>query len=934
MPPTSNIRKASLAPNGAVDLSSASGPAKRTASGRAIRSNRRPANYYARPFGSLSGPSAAAAVNDVDDTVEPPGFFPALQYFSNAVAALPREVMRQFTLMKEVEAKIHGPSEEMGGMLDKLIELPIVSRKESSRAQGGGGVNGELTAAQHAHGLLSFTASNSATGSATASLINGVGGGLHSARGSIAASAVGEEDVTEEIARRNQYRDLRNLTNSLLSNMDEKNVVLTEANRVLALQLLRVDSVLPHVESELSEEARYGSMTHWAYSDNRVKKAGLVAATRRDVAATNNLAAAANAIHETEIAQARRDAGREAHRDKAKGKRAPPVEHVDSDFEVDRPKKMQGKSAKGKLQNLAQGLGISTMGEPVKKRRNDKGPAVPAMERSNSAATNKGGKASKETARSTPTAEPSKKAAPKTKPAAVPTKKRVLNSTHNSPAMASSPLHSSFIAANMEPPPANVKPQSTRLRQNSMTNARQEIFSAAQEGSSRPASAAGAKHVGKTNLKRNVQARPDETAEEQSATRTVEQAPKRTATNDSLKREDTDIPDAAAERPHVSRSSSGKISNSNSNRDHHAAARARGQSQSKTSTPRNEQGAFGPEAPTMLRTRSTRSQWNTGDSSGGGGGAAGASPATGTRDESSASDEPKEQGASGGGGVGAGAKSGGKIRREQHQRSVSNSHLIKQLMPFNRSPDLDRGREGSEEDGEGDGGGRVGGDGDEAGDGAQVADGEKVRDGRISRPASRRNTLMRAATDGGVARTSAAPPGTADAGMEDEIEAGAHQQQQGEEEDRQDDNDEMQDVDVDDHHDAHSTALSPPPQPTTTNDPLPFPSPSPSPSASPPPALEPELTDEPGPVEDASMEEPDAELEEPEDSDHDPDDPNEPKYCYCDRGSFGEMVACDNERCAKEWFHIECTELSEAPGDDEQWFCRNCRPVGKGGRRR
>lgn len=68
------------------------------------------------------------------------------------------------------------------------------------------------------------------------------------------------------------------------------------------------------------------------------------------------------------------------------------------------------------------------------------------------------------------------------------------------------------------------------------------------------------------------------------------------------------------------------------------------------------------------------------------------------------------------------------------------------------------------------------------------------------------------------------------------------------------------------------------------------------------------------------------EEEEEEDEEHDPDDPNEPKYCYCQRGSYGEMVACDNEGCTKEWFHLGCTELREAPGEDESWFCRECRP--------
>ncbi|KYG48381.1 hypothetical protein M433DRAFT_36573, partial [Acidomyces richmondensis BFW] len=62
-------------------------------------------------------------------------------------------------------------------------------------------------------------------------------------------------------------------------------------------------------------------------------------------------------------------------------------------------------------------------------------------------------------------------------------------------------------------------------------------------------------------------------------------------------------------------------------------------------------------------------------------------------------------------------------------------------------------------------------------------------------------------------------------------------------------------------------------------------------------------------------------------SEHDPDDPNEPKYCYCNRGSYGEMVACDNDACPKEWFHIGCTELKASPGADETWYCRECRPL-------
>lgn len=50
----------------------------------------------------------------------------------------------------------------------------------------------------------------------------------------------------------------------------------------------------------------------------------------------------------------------------------------------------------------------------------------------------------------------------------------------------------------------------------------------------------------------------------------------------------------------------------------------------------------------------------------------------------------------------------------------------------------------------------------------------------------------------------------------------------------------------------------------------------------------------------------------PED-DMEVDDPDEPRYCYCNRVSFGEMVACDGNTCTREWFHLECAGLKNAP---------------------
>ena len=45
-------------------------------------------------------------------------------------------------------------------------------------------------------------------------------------------------------------------------------------------------------------------------------------------------------------------------------------------------------------------------------------------------------------------------------------------------------------------------------------------------------------------------------------------------------------------------------------------------------------------------------------------------------------------------------------------------------------------------------------------------------------------------------------------------------------------------------------------------------------------------------------------------------------YCFCQQVSFGEMVACDNEACEREWFHLPCVGLTSPP--QGKWFCDEC----------
>lgn len=50
------------------------------------------------------------------------------------------------------------------------------------------------------------------------------------------------------------------------------------------------------------------------------------------------------------------------------------------------------------------------------------------------------------------------------------------------------------------------------------------------------------------------------------------------------------------------------------------------------------------------------------------------------------------------------------------------------------------------------------------------------------------------------------------------------------------------------------------------------------------------------------------------------------KYCFCKQPSFGDMIACDNEKCPNgEWFHYKCVGLlnrvEALKYNKQKWFC-------------
>ncbi|UJR26402.1 hypothetical protein I4U23_007734 [Adineta vaga] len=49
---------------------------------------------------------------------------------------------------------------------------------------------------------------------------------------------------------------------------------------------------------------------------------------------------------------------------------------------------------------------------------------------------------------------------------------------------------------------------------------------------------------------------------------------------------------------------------------------------------------------------------------------------------------------------------------------------------------------------------------------------------------------------------------------------------------------------------------------------------------------------------------------------------DERRYCFCNQISYGDMIACDNSACRREWFHYTCVGIVTPPKG--KWFCIEC----------
>ena len=278
-----------------------------------------------------------------------PGFFPAIQHFTHAIAALPKEMIRHYTMLKEVDAKIYGPEALLGELVNQALKAPPPPRPIAS-----------LPASQATKQIATEVSNGSSSPVDTAD-------GLRP--GKSLQPNTQEHTEANDWARRKHFHSIRQTMADMLVTLDEKNHVLNTALDGLNKQLKRCNSSYPHIEEEVSEEARYGSLTHWAYTEKTAEKKSIMAGERTRRAA--NAVAAANAtMLETERAAMRSEQRRDALAAKKSRNH-----NLDSDFDDGRAlsKKAHAvgkgrKAAEAALGNGV-GLGIANSGAPPGKRR-------------------------------------------------------------------------------------------------------------------------------------------------------------------------------------------------------------------------------------------------------------------------------------------------------------------------------------------------------------------------------------------------------------------------------------------------------------------------------------------------------------------------------------------------------------------------------------
>ncbi|RFU72155.1 hypothetical protein TARUN_10109 [Trichoderma arundinaceum] len=283
---------------------------------------------------------------------QPIDIFPAITHFADTITALPKELVRHFTLLKEVDAKIFAPQEQLFKLVASARTFAVPEPRAGNDTPNTTGLGSAPMSAQGSSSGIAF--------------------GQHHQPVTSTEDANGGVFDPSNLHRRQLFRQTAFKIQELLVSLEEKNHVISTANEALQRQLARVEDVWPYLENEFSDEAKWGSTTHWAYPENRNGKPSQAERSRRDGAAA--ISAAAQAL--AEQAAARSDARKQA----VQAKKSQKTHALDSEADDHDSRTKDGnakKSSSSKVRKTAEnnnvGLGISTgassNGNPPQKRR-------------------------------------------------------------------------------------------------------------------------------------------------------------------------------------------------------------------------------------------------------------------------------------------------------------------------------------------------------------------------------------------------------------------------------------------------------------------------------------------------------------------------------------------------------------------------------------
>lgn len=379
------MKSAKAAPS---DASSAA--LRRSQPVRQTRTN--PSRNAATLSGSTTGRNPSKLTPAGDHAID---IFPAISHFTDTITALPKELVRHFTLLKEVDAKLFIPEDQLFKLVNEASNSPLLESRPRSDDSSGRETAVLPASAPAATTVRPAVCPTSSTG------------------GPVARAS----DVFDpcNIPRRQLFRQTAFKIQEMLVSLDEKNHVITTANEALQRQLARIEDVWPYLENEFSEEAKWGSITHWAYPENRNGKASHAERARRDGAAA--ISAAAQAL--ADEAAARSDARKQA----VQAKRNQKSHHHDSDMDDhdgrqkgENSKKSHGSKSRKTADASSTGSGnlgssVSNGNPPAKRRKVEKpvGGAAAVERSTNTASGNNANKAKTTSPRGTPAPDGSKK---------------------------------------------------------------------------------------------------------------------------------------------------------------------------------------------------------------------------------------------------------------------------------------------------------------------------------------------------------------------------------------------------------------------------------------------------------------------------------------------------------------------------------------------